>query len=112
MRRVKRIEKPEAIRLLSLGVRPTAVSKQMNIPLSTITTWNKSVRATQNKTAKNSNSWKNERLKNTAKIINEAEARISTFLLKIINPCISDEIWMETTQLISAELKKVVLLTI
>lgn len=112
MRGVDRKEKKEVEKLLSQGVKPVAISRKMNIPLSTITTWNKTVRAKRTKRpAIDAKAFRRERLKLVAKVLNEAEAKITTVISQVINPNITDQKWMEIIKIVSDELKKIAVTT-
>ena len=114
MRGMNRTEREDVVDMLSKGIKPADISKQFDIPLSTITTWNKDVRAERKARGElhpDEKSRHRERMKLVAKILNDAEAKITTAISEVINPNISDQKWMEVQQAIVNVLKDLAMKT-
>ena len=114
MRGLNREEKEEVMRLLMEGNKPSDVARKFDLPLSTVTTWNKVVRKEKKNTGiplSDPKDERRERLKLFAKILNDSEAAITTAASEIVKDNVPDYKWMEFQGVVSTELKNLVMLS-
>lgn len=107
MRGVNRPEKENVFELLRKGITPVTISKQLNIPLSTITTWLKELREKKREYIESSQPSVKAVLY-AQRIIN-AETNITNLISPFIVCNITDDEWLKIEDGISEELNKLVL---
>ena len=104
MRGIKRYDKDIALAKLREGKSPVQVSKQLKIPLSTITTWLNNERKKQASAFLRADN-RIQAIAN-ADSVNTAEANIVNIITPYLTYDISDSEWMNVQTRISNELKK------
>jgi IS30 family transposase len=107
VRGIKReIEKEKVEDLLREGVPPAEISRKLNIPLSTITTWLKSLREDNQEIIACSSSTVYSVF--IAKMVNKAEAELTNIITPYITVDISDDDWMDLGERIADYIKNLI----
>ena len=106
MRGVERRDRDLAIQRLKNGEAPVIISREMDIPLSTVTTWLKILRKDEGINIPSSC----ERVKRIlyARVANTAEAKIMQIIGPYLSRNISDEEWLQLEKNLTEEIKNLI----
>lgn len=105
MRGLVRFDKQDAIDFFKEGKGPTFVSKELEIPVSTVLTWYSEFKRTKVK----SEAEIQRQLKEYATVINIAEAKIMTAASKVVIPSISDDEWFKFQAVVTKQLQDLII---
>jgi len=106
MRGIERHDRDIAVQRLKNGEAPVVISKEMNIPLSTVTTWLKILRKEDGIKIPSSC----ERVKRIlyAKLVNNTEARIMQIIGPYLSRNITDNEWLNLEKNLTEEIKNLI----